>query len=61
MTRHHLKLALPVIVAVAFAVALFACPCCYKGDPPCNPGSVDYPRCDPTQPSWATRADGGRG
>lgn len=34
---------------------------CYKGTPPCNPGTVDYPRCDPTQPPWGERAnDGGR-
>jgi hypothetical protein len=33
---------------------------CYKGNPPCNPGTVDYPRCDPTQPSWAAHADAGQ-
>jgi len=33
---------------------------CYKGDPPCNPGTVDYPRCDPTQPAWGARGDGGQ-
>jgi hypothetical protein len=32
---------------------------CYKGDPPCNPGTVDWPRCDPTQPSWGAKVDGG--
>ena len=23
---------------------------CYKGTPPCDPSTVDWPRCDPTQP-----------
>lgn len=42
-----------LLVAVGFG--------CYKGDPPCNPGTVDYPRCDPTQPNWGARGDGGQG
>lgn len=30
---------------------------CYKGNPPCDPSTVDWPRCDPTQP--AAKRDGG--
>jgi len=45
------------MVALALACALVGS--CYKGDPPCNPSTVDWPRCDPTQPSWGAKADGG--
>ncbi len=31
---------------------------CYKGNPPCDPSTVDWPRCDPTQPPMSKR-DGG--
>lgn len=60
MTPFGQKLAIVVgaIVLGALVVLTFGC---YKGDPPCNPGTVDYPRCDPTQPDWAPRRDGGQG
>jgi hypothetical protein len=34
-------------------VALGVLRCYTPNDPPpCRPGSVDWPRCDPTQPPW---------
>lgn len=40
---------------VAIGVVLGAC---YTSPVPCNPGSIDWPRCDPTQPKLGSR-DGG--
>ena len=50
-----------VVAAVALLLAFLIGMGCYQGTPPCNPGSVDYPRCDPTQPAWGAHADGGQG
>ncbi len=43
---------------VAGVAALFAVGC-YRGDPPCNPSTVDWPRCRPWDPAFLPRSDGG--
>jgi hypothetical protein len=52
-------------IAFGFAfvvLSLVLAGACYRGTPPCNPGTVDWPRCDPTQPAWGARSrDGGVG
>lgn len=48
-----------VATAIIFAAIVVAGVGCYTGTPPCNPGTVDWPRCDPTQPPLRSRTDGG--
>lgn len=43
MKRMYITLALAASLAFS----------CYKGTPPCDPTTVDWPRCDPTQPRRA--------
>jgi hypothetical protein len=31
---------------------------CYKGTPACDPTTIDWPRCDPTQPAMVARDAG---
>lgn len=42
----------PLVAALATLLLVFHG--CYdpNNPPPCRPGSVDWPRCDPTQPPW---------
>ncbi len=49
-----------VVGLVMTAYLLVAAAGCYRGDPPCDPSTVDWPRCRPWDPPMVG-VDGGRG
>jgi len=46
-----------LLLSIGLTLAAWGAVSCYRGDPPCTPATVDWPRCDPTAPTLAR--DGG--